>query len=267
MFLDKLRRAVTANNSLLCVGLDFDASKTPDPFQGDPLAYNRMIIEATKDVACAYKPNMAFYEAQGLAGLAALEKTIVAVPSHLPVILDAKRGDIGNTSAAYARAAFEWLGADAVTVAPYMGRDSVEPFLKFKDKGIFVLCLTSNPGSADFQKLKCGDRFLYLEVARKCNDWARDISPAIGLVVGATQNEIADVRAVSMLPFLIPGVGAQGGDLKKAVQQGNKNGSLAIINASRSVIYPAGEGDIAIRIRNSARELRDEINRNRHPED
>ncbi|MFH0920990.1 MAG: orotidine-5'-phosphate decarboxylase [Fibrobacterota bacterium] len=263
MFLDKLTTAVKKNNSLLCVGLDFDSAKTPAPFQGDPLGYNKIIIEATSDLVCAYKPNMAFYEALGIAGLVALEKTIAAVPSHIPVILDAKRGDIGNTSAAYARAAFEWLGADAITVAPYMGRDSVEPFLRFKGKGVFVLCLTSNPGSCDFQKLKCGDRFLYLEVAEKCNAWAREISPEIGLVVGATQDEIAEVRAVTRCPFLIPGVGAQGGDLKKAVQQGGKNGALAIINASRSIIYPAGTGDPATRIRQSAHELKDEINRNR----
>jgi orotidine-5'-phosphate decarboxylase len=258
--IEKLQASVKKRDSLLCVGLDFDPSKTPEKFRADPLAYNRVIIEATKDLACAYKPNIAFYEALGMDGLSALQKTMRIVPSDAFVILDAKRGDIGNTSRMYAKAAFEVFGADAVTVSPYMGEDSVAPFLGTPGKGVFVLCLTSNSGAKDFQKLPCPERYLYLEVAQKCNVWAKaHAGSGVGLVVGATQAEIAAVRGVSPLPFLVPGVGAQGGDLATAVREGNRGG-LALINASRSVIYPEGKGDIGERIRAAALSLRDEIN-------
>jgi orotidine-5'-phosphate decarboxylase len=256
----KLTASAAKRNSLLCVGLDFDPSKTEEKYRNSPLEYNRIIIEATKDLACAYKPNAAFYEALGIKGLEALEKTIKLIPSDTLVILDAKRGDIGNTSKMYAKAAFDILGADAVTVSPYMGEDSVSPFLEFPGKGVFVLCLTSNAGARDFQKLKCPERYLYLEVALKCNAWAKAHPEAgIGLVVVATQQEIVAVRGVTPLPFLVPGVGAQGGDLDCAVKEGNRGG-LALINASRSIIYPEGKGDIASRIRAAALALRDGIN-------
>jgi orotidine-5'-phosphate decarboxylase len=266
-FTEKLKSAAAKNGSLLCVGLDFDPEKTPPPFKNNPLEFNRLVIDATADLACAYKPNMAFYEPLGLAGLAALEKTIRHVPAGIPVILDAKRGDIGNTSRQYARMAFDWLNADAVTVAPYMGEDSVSPFLERAGRGVFVLCLTSNRGASDFQRLKCDGEYLYLHVAKRCGEWAARYPADLGLVVGATQDEIAEIRRVSRLPFLIPGAGAQGGDLKKAVVEGGRGG-LAIINASRSVIYPEGGADPAESVRAAATALRAEINRYRTtPED
>jgi orotidine-5'-phosphate decarboxylase len=261
MFVEKLSKAVEKNNSRLCVGLDFDPARAGDPFQEAPFEYNRLIIDATRDMVCAYKPNAAFYEALGLAGWEALKKTIEYIPDDIPVILDAKRGDIGNTSRMYASAVFDILKGDAITVSPYMGEDSVSPFLEFPGKGVFVLCLTSNRGSADFQRLKHGDQYFYLHVAQRCNQWDKTYKGSIGLVVGATQDEIAQIRSVSALPFLIPGIGAQGGDLEKAVTQGNKDGGLAVINASRSIIYPKGEGDLSDRIRKAARTLRDDINR------
>ncbi len=256
----KLKASVEKRNSLLCVGLDFDPLKTDERFRSDPLGYNKLIIEATKEFACAYKPNVAFYEALGINGISALEKTLKIIPSDAFVILDAKRGDIGNTSKMYAKAAFEIFGADAVTVSPYMGKDSVTPFLEYPGHGVFVLCLTSNPGASDFQKLKCPHRYLYLEVAERCNEWASAyIDSGVGLVVGATQDELKDVRNATSLPFLIPGIGSQGGDLKKAVCEGNSRG-LAIINASRNIIYPEGKGDIGSRIMNAAKTLRNQIN-------
>jgi len=254
-----LESAVKRNHSKLCIGLDFDPQRVPENYVNDPLGFNRMVIDATADLVCAYKPNSAFYEVLGAEGITALKDTIASVPKEIPVILDAKRGDIGNTSRQYARAVFEYFGADGVTVAPYMGKDSVSPFLDYKSKGVFVLCLTSNPGAADFQRLKTQDSYLYLEVAKKCVEWSA-INPNIGLVTGATQQELPAIRAVSRLPLLIPGVGAQGGDLKQAVKVGNTNG-LAIINTSRSVLYPPkGPGSDKDRIRKEAQILQAKIN-------
>jgi orotidine-5'-phosphate decarboxylase len=258
MFIDKLKNSARKNRSLVCVGLDFDPEKVGESFSKDPLAFNRMIVDATIDIVCCYKPNSAFYEVLGQKGMEALEKTIEYIDGRVPVILDAKRGDIGNTSSAYAKTAFELLGVDAVTVAPYMGFDSVLPFLEYPDRGVFVLCLTSNPGSSDFQRLEFNGMPLYLHVAKKCNEWATDKNPNIGLVVGATQADMATVRSASQLPFLIPGVGAQGGDLKSAIMAGYANG-FAIINSSRNIIFPAGTGDPAPRVRAAALSLREEI--------
>jgi orotidine-5'-phosphate decarboxylase len=260
MFIEKLKLAAEKNKTRLCVGLDFDPAKVPDEFKGDPLGYNKRIIAATQDLVCAYKPNTAFYEVLGRAGLDALAATVRAVPAHVPVILDAKRGDIGNTSRMYARAAYEHFGADAVTVSPYMGTDSIGPFLEFKDRGVFVLCLTSNPGAADFQKMRNESGPLYYQVARKCNEWAETLNPNIGLVVGATNEELADLRKVTALPFLVPGIGAQGGDLRTAVCEGNRGG-LGVINVSRSVIYPKGDGPLDERVRAEAERLHNEIAR------
>jgi orotidine 5'-phosphate decarboxylase subfamily 2 len=255
-FVARLDEAVSRNNSLLCVGLDPDLSRLPGKFlsTSDPLfLFNQSIIDATKDVVCAYKPNSAFYERHGLDGLSALIKTIEYIRAlGLPVILDAKRGDIGSSSAAYAASAFEALKADAVTVSPYMGHDSVQPFLDYKDKGVFVLCLTSNPGYKDFQVIGC-DEPLYHTVARRVKEW--NVNDNCGLVVGATKpSEIKTIREiVGDLPILIPGVGAQGGDLELSVKYGGQRG---IINASRSIIYADDPGA-------EARQLRDEINKYR----
>jgi len=253
-FLDLLDGAIKKNNSLLCVGLDVDLKAIPERFlkSTEPLLdFNRFIIETTKDFVCAYKPNSAFYEMAGIQGIAALKKTIDYIRAlNIPVILDAKRGDIGHSSAAYAKSAFEYFQADAVTVNPYLGFDSVKPFLDYKEKGVFVLCLTSNPGHLDFQI--AGDP-LYLKVARKVKEW--DTNGNCGLVVGATNPE--ELKTISGLspekPILIPGIGTQGGDLASAVKYG---GRRPIINASRSIIYAADPGA-------AAKKTRDEINKNR----
>jgi len=251
------------NKSRLCVGLDVDPEKLPEPVKKKPdpiYAFNCAVIEATLDLVCCYKPNMAFYEAQGFPGLQALERTISYINGRVPVILDAKRGDIGNTAKQYAYAVFEWLRADAVTVNPYMGYDSVAPFMEYNEKGIFVLCLTSNQGSSDFQ-LAPEESPLYESVAVKVRDWDRG-KGCLGLVVGATHPErIARIRSLAGdLPFLLPGVGAQGGSLESvaaAEVPGDKLG--VVVNASRSVIY-AGKGkNFTLGVREAAQQLRTRI--------
>ena len=257
-FSEKLRAASQANNSLICVGLDPSLTQTPV----ERIAtFNQAIIEATQDLVCAYKPNLAFYEAWGPAGLEALSQTLAFVPSHIPVIADAKRNDIGNTAEAYARAIFEALGFDAVTVNPYLGHDSLEPFLSYADKGVFVLCRTSNPGAADFQSLVCDGKPLYRVVADRVEAWNKHGN--LGLVVGATQpDELKAIReAHPTLPLLIPGVGAQGGSLELAVKYGHTENGLAVINASRQVLYALSGPDFAAAARSAALSLRDEMNR------
>jgi orotidine 5'-phosphate decarboxylase subfamily 2 len=255
-FVEQLDGAVAKNNSLLCVGLDVDLSRLPQKFlsSSDPIfLFNKEIISATSHLVCAYKPNSAFYEMYGLYGLTSLIKTIEYIHQFgLPVILDAKRGDVGHSSNAYAKSAFEVFKADAVTVNPYLGHDSVQPFLDYQDKGVFVLCLTSNPGSKDFQTLGC-DEPLYLTVARHVKEWNHYGN--CGLVVGATKpSEIKEIRKIAPdLPILIPGVGAQGGDLALSVKYGGRRG---IINASRSILYADDPGA-------EAKKLRDEINKDR----
>lgn len=260
---ERIAEASLRNNSRLCVGLDTDPRRLPDKIRTktDPIySFNCAIIEATLDLVCCYKPNAAFYEAQGAAGVEALVRTIRFIGGRVPVILDVKRGDIGNTATQYARAAFEWFKADAVTVNPYMGLDSVAPFMEFSDRGVFVLCLTSNPGSADFQLLP-EENPLYEQVAAKVRQWDEG-KGCLGLVVGATHpDRIARLREISGdLPFLLPGIGAQGGSLEAvsaAELPGEKPG--VIVNASRSVVY-AGEGnDFAVNAREAAMELRDRI--------
>ncbi len=262
-FSQRLDAAAERNRSLLCVGLDPWRPSMPI---ADIAAFNRAIIEATSDLVCAYKPQWAFYESEGIAGLRALEATIEAVPNGVPVILDAKRGDLGNTSVAYAKAAFEIWGADAVTVNPYLGRDSLQPFLDYADKGVFVLTRTSNPGGADFQELAVRsadgeERPLYEEVARQAVSWNERGN--VGLVAGATApEELARVRAAAgAMPILIPGIGAQGGDLESAARNGaDANGRRAIITASRSVLYASSGPDFAEAARAEAARLRGAIN-------
>lgn len=252
-----------ANASRLCVGLDVDPSKFPGKLKGRAgkvFEFNCGVIEATHDLVCAYKPNAAFYEALGDDGMRALKKTIEFICGRVPVILDVKRGDIGNTAAQYAVAAFDGLDADAVTVNPYMGFDSVEPFLGYEDRGVFLLCLTSNSGSADFQLCPESDP-LYLRVARKALEWDKGRG-RLGLVVGATHAElVGEVRSLAgNLPFLLPGVGAQGGELE-AVNAAEVTGIGlgVVVNASRSVIY-AGQGDNWVeQVRKAALELKNSI--------
>ena len=262
-FMDKLLNISRSNNSLLCVGLDPDPRKIPIK---DVFEFNRAIIEATADLVCAYKPNLAFYEAMGIRGLQILKKTLAAIPSDIPVIGDAKRGDIGNTAAAYAKALFGYYKFDAVTVNPYLGYDSIEPFLAYRQGSVFVLCRTSNRSAADFQDLvdNFGMRF-YQSVALKASQWNKDGN--IGLVVGATYpDELKEVRKMcpEML-LLIPGIGAQGGDLELSVKYGmDTHREKAIIVAARQVLYASSGFDYAKAARKAARELRETINRARN---
>jgi orotidine-5'-phosphate decarboxylase len=262
-FIDKLTSASRKNKSLLCVGLDPDPERMPD--RKGILDFNKAIVEATSDLVCAYKLNLAFYEAQGDEGLDALKRTIKHIPDNIPVIGDAKRGDIGNTARAYARAIFDNLNCDATTVNPYLGFDSIEPFLQYGDKGIFILCRTSNAGALDFQSLRCetesGQLPLFELVALKASEW--NTHGNIGLVVGATYPE--ELRLIRHshpdMPLLIPGIGAQGGDLAATVRYGvDSQGEKAIINSSRQIIYASSGEDFAESARRAASELRDQIN-------
>jgi uridine monophosphate synthetase len=249
-FFEKLSAAVERTGSLLCVGLDPQPQQIPSRHRrsdGDEiaalLAWNLAIIESTADLVCAYKPNIAFYEALGAAGLGLLRATLDAIPRHVPVILDAKRGDIGSTASAYAAAVFEGWGVDAVTLSPLLGRDSIEPFLRYPDRGLFVLCHTSNPGAADFQELEVNDwrsldrephQPVYIHIARTAAAWGDQV----GLVVGATfPYAVERVRtAAPEAWFLVPGVGAQGGDLEGTLRAGLRNdGAGVIVNVSRGV--------------------------------
>jgi len=261
-FQSKLANAIKKNDSLLCIGLDPQVDKIPRGLSA--LYFNKAIIGATCDLVCAYKPNLAFYEALGEQGYHILKETIKAIPQDIPIIADAKRGDTGNTSKAYAKAIFEELGADAVTVSPYLGYDSLKPFLDYKTKGIFILCRTSNPGSEDFQSLKLDGRHLYELVAKKAAQWNRFKN--IGLVVGATYpREIQLIRQMNPeMPLLIPGVGAQGGDIKEVVTSGiDAHGGGIIINSSRQVLYASGSADFTRAARKVAFSLREQINRYR----
>ncbi len=259
-FTEKLANATHKNKSLLCIGLDPDPKLMPK--NTGVLEFNQAIIEATSDLVCAYKLNLAFYEALD-EGLDALKLTIKFIPDDIPVIGDAKRGDIGNTAKAYAKAIFTNLDCDATTVNPYLGFDSVEPFIQYKDKGVFILCRTSNAGALDFQSLRCeaesGHRPLFELVALKAEEWNKYGN--IGLVVGATYpEELKLIRnAHPDMPLLIPGIGAQGGDLTAAVRYGvDANGEKAILNSSRQIIY-ASQEDFAQAARRVASSLREQI--------
>jgi len=224
--------------------------------------FTRGIIEATSDLVCAFKPQSAFFEAHGRAGWDALKATIEAVPDDVPVILDVKRGDIASTAEAYATACFDALGADAVTLNPYLGRDAVAPFLARAEKGTFIICRTSNPGGADLQNLDVGGEPLFLRVASLVQEWGAEHQNA-GLVVGATYpSELAAVRArCPALPILLPGIGAQGGDLEASVAAGvDAGGGGLLVSASRSVIYASAGADFASAARAEAERLREAIN-------
>jgi orotidine-5'-phosphate decarboxylase len=261
----RLAEAIDTKNSLLCVGLDPDVQRIPAHLREHPDAVYRFchdIIAATHDLAAAFKPNIAFFEALGAGGVEVLARVMALSPSTL-WILDAKRGDIGNTAAAYASAAFDYLNADAITLNPYLGGDSLEPFLTHPERGSFLLCRTSNPGSTDLQELVLADgRSLYLAVAQLAQQqWNGNDN--VGLVVGATQPAaLATVRAhCPDLPILLPGVGAQGGDLQTAVTAGiDRNGRGLLVNVSRSVLYAASDRTFAHAARTEALRMRDAIN-------
>lgn len=254
-FFEQLARRSSEIDSLVCVGLDPDFRKRRIE---DVAAFNRAIIEATTPYAACYKPNIAFYEQFGLPGLRALEATLAAIPPGIPVIGDVKRGDIGNTAEAYARAMFEQWGFGAVTVSGYQGRDTVEPFLAYEGRGVFVLCRTSNPGSREFQEQRLANgRMLFEEVALAASAW----SPNVGLVVGATApNELRTVRAlVPETPLLIPGVGTQGGRPEEVVAAAGYLPGKMVVNASRGVMYATEGPGFAEAAAEAARLLRDQL--------
>lgn len=264
-FIDKIHRASEGKRSLLCVGLDPDPSLMP---VRDVADFNRAIIDATVDSACAYKPNLAFYEALGLPGMSALEQTVAHIRRASPeavVIGDAKRGDIGPSGRAYAKAMFQVWEFDAVTVNAWGGADTVEPFLEDESRGVFVWCRGSNPGSAELQDLyTVGDESpapVYQRLAGYCAGW--NSRGNVGLVVGATvPQQLEAVRAMCpAMPILVPGVGAQRGELEAAVRAGvDSSGRLALINSSRGIIYASRGSDFAQAAGEAARSLRDAIN-------
>jgi orotidine-5'-phosphate decarboxylase len=283
-FVDKLKTAQEANDSWVCVGLDPVLERMPAPVlkQDEPfLPFLKAVVDATADVVCAFKPNLGFYLAMGAAGVIALERIIAYIPDDIPVILDAKFNDIGHTAQAYARGAFEALGVDAVTVNPYLGQDGVAPFLGAADKAAFVLARTSNQSAGEFQDLRVRSQStlaqayaadeteppaLFQTVVERAQSWNEGFPGACGLVVGATYpEELAQVRAIAPdLLFLIPGIGAQGGNLEAAVRYGPTLAGLGpIINTSRGVLYASAGEDFGDAARAAAGALRSQINRMR----
>jgi orotidine-5'-phosphate decarboxylase len=267
-FIARLYAAARRNESLLCVGLDPEPEKFPVHIRSMPqpvFEFNRQIIDATAQYACCFKPQFAHYAALGAEDQLLVTIRYIQEQHGLPVILDSKRGDIGSTAVKYAQESFGRYGADAVTVNPYLGFDSVEPYLEWSDRGVIVLCRTSNPGARDFQDLAVDGKRLYRHVAeRVAGEWNR--GGQCMLVIGATYpEELAEVRGVvGDLPFLVPGIGAQGGDVAAAVRAGRTaDGFGMAINSSRGIIY-AGSGDgFAQAAAEAARRQRDEINQYR----
>jgi orotidine-5'-phosphate decarboxylase len=268
-FLQQLKDSWARSDSLVCVGLDPEIERFPPAVAGHPspiFQFNRAIIDATAELVCAYKPQFAHYAAYEAEDQ--LERTIEYIHRSypgVPVILDSKRGDVGNTAERYAIEAFERYGADAVTVNPYLGGDSLEPFLKYADKGVIILCRTSNPGAHDLQDLDVGNRKLFHRVAelaaRRWNSRGNCL-----LVVGATYpRELAEVREIAgNMPFLVPGVGAQGGDVDQAVRSGQTaEGTGLIVSASRSILYASSGEDFASAARRATMTLREQINLSR----
>jgi orotidine-5'-phosphate decarboxylase len=268
-FIEQLERAWDVNGSLVCVGLDPEIERFPPQVIDQPspiFQFNKAIIDATADLVCAYKPQFAHYAAYEAEDQ--LERTIDYIQSTypgIPVILDSKRGDVGNTAERYAIEAFERYHADAVTVSPYLGGDSMEPFLKYENKGVIVLCRTSNPGAGDLQDLDVGGRRLFHAVAElAARRW--NTRGNCALVVGATYpRELAEVREiVGNMPFLVPGVGAQGGDVAQAVQSGQTAaGAGLVISSSRSILYASSGENFVSAAREATLKLRDQINASR----
>ena len=256
---------IKRKQSFLCVGLDVDLEKIPDFLlkEEDPIfSFNKAIIAATHHYAVAYKPNTAFYEAYGLKGWKSLEKTIYYLNENHPeifTIADAKRGDIGNTSSRYAKAFFEDLGFDSITVAPYMGKDSVEPFLTFKNKHTILLALTSNEGAFDFQTKNVGEEELYKQVLKTSKGWSN--SENLMYVVGATKAEyLADIRKIIPKSFLlVPGVGAQGGNLEEVCKYGLTDNIGLLVNSSRGILYASRNSDFAEAAAEEARKMQLEM--------
>ena len=266
-FVQKLKHIQRKNNSLLCIGLDTDVTRLPESlfkWEDPQYEFNRQIIDATKDIVCAYKLNIAFYESIGEHGWYTVHHTLARIPEEIVTIGDGKRGDIANSSERQAHLLCEDWEFSATTVNPYMGKDSVEPFMKRKDQCAFVLAATSNKGSKDFQHLKINGKPLYEHVVRTAKKW--NTKKNIGLVVGATrQNELKRIRSlVPDMPILIPGIGAQKGDLEATVRHGcDTHGELAIINIGRGIIYASAGDDFAEKAREAALKYRNLINKYR----
>jgi orotidine-5'-phosphate decarboxylase len=268
-FKTKLATSVREHNSLLCVGLDSNLTKLPAHLQDQTDAqftFNKAIIDATVEFVSAYKPNSAFYEGVGAIGIEQLQKTCAYIREHhphIPIILDAKRGDIGNTNQGYVQFAFDYLGADAITIHPYFGHEAIQPFLDCKDKGIIVMCRNSNPGAGEFQDLNVDGQPLYARIAAAVRDTWNANGNCL-LVVGATYpKEMAQIRALvgDDITFLVPGIGAQGGDIKATLEAGlTKARDGLIISTSRAVIFASGGEDFADIARTEAQTLRDTIN-------
>ncbi|WP_116525083.1 orotidine-5'-phosphate decarboxylase [Seonamhaeicola aphaedonensis] len=265
MTTDQLVKEIKRKQSFLCIGLDVDLNIIPERLlkEEDPIfAFNKAIIDATHQLCVAYKPNTAFYEAYGIKGWQALEKTIDYLNENYPeifTIADAKRGDIGNTSTMYAKAFFEDLAFDSVTVAPYMGKDSVEPFLAFKNKHTILLALTSNQGAFDFQTKTVENQELYKQVLETSKTWNN--SENLMYVVGATKAEyLAEIREIIPDSFLlVPGVGAQGGNLQDVCKYGMNDSVGLLINSSRGIIYASKGNNFALAAANKAAELQKEM--------
>jgi orotidine-5'-phosphate decarboxylase len=289
--MQRLRSRWRDAQTLLCVGLDVELERLPESVldgqtvvlsldderagsrvEGSLVSFHQAIIDATADLVCAFKPNSAFFEAHGPAGLRALIRLIAYIHARypsVPVLLDAKRGDISSTSSAYAQAAFDVCDADGITVQPYLGGEALTPFLERRERGVFIVCRTSNPGSAELQDLRvsradgAGDEPLYVALARRVADeWNGNDN--CGLVMGATYpNDLAQVRAVvGDLPVLVPGIGTQGGDLEATLRAGlDRQGYGLMISASRSIIYASNDLDFAQAARRQAKHLSQEINR------
>ncbi|HEX7041776.1 MAG TPA: orotidine-5'-phosphate decarboxylase [Patescibacteria group bacterium] len=270
-FQKKLDKIVRKNNSLLCVGLDPVMEKLPKyllkksyPF----FEFNKKIIDSTADLVCCFKPNSAFYEALGQKGIGELKKTCDYIRKNypdIPIILDAKRGDIGSTNEGYVTFIFDYLGVDGVTLHPYLGREALQPFLQRKDKGCIILCKTSNPGSGEFQNLLLNKEPLYKIVAKTVvNKW--NANNNCFMVIGATYpKELAEIRKLAGdMTFLVPGIGAQGGDIGKTVKSGLNSKKLGmIINSSREIIYADNSKNFAKKAREKAEKLKNEINKYR----
>ena len=257
-FIEKLNSIIEKNDSLLCVGLDIDGDKIPrillDKSSNPYFDFNKRIIDGTKDIVCAYKLNMAFYESLGIEGYQILKKTVDYIPKNIIIILDGKRNDIGNTARMYAKSIYEIFQADSTTLNPYLGIDGIKPFLEYKDKCSFVLCRTSNQSAKDFQDLIISNSPLYQIVASKIKQW--NINENLGAVVGATYpDELKIVRKIlgENIPILIPGVGKQGGDIKITIRNGtNSEGKMALVNSSRGIIYAGKHEDFADKSRKIA---------------
>lgn len=271
-FLAKLEKTVKRNNSLLCVGLDTDPKKIPKHLLDHPhpvFSFNKSIIDATHDIVACYKPNLAYYESHGTDGMRALRLTVDYIQEtyDIPVIADAKRADIASTSEQYAKALFKKYHFDAVTVNPYLGLDSIEPFLSYKNRGVVVLCRTSNQSASDFQDLQIAGKNMkmYAYVAKTVVKWNTLYGNCL-LVMGATHpRQIEEVRTIAKdLWFLVPGVGFQGGDMEKTLQYGLRGDRAGLlINVSRSLLYASAKKDFAETARNEAERLKNEINKHR----